>query len=80
MTTLRFRDAGGSPLVGVTVVVTAAPGEITEIGYLTSADGTLKLTVPEPGEYFFTITATDGRPRNASAYLTRSGEIDVTAR
>lgn len=80
MTTIRFRDADGVPLADAIVVVTAAPGEMTDIGYVTAGDGTLALTVTEPGDYAFVVTAANGRPRHATAHLTPDGEIDVTAR
>lgn len=79
MTRIVFRDPNGRALAGAVVAITSAPGEMTDIGYVTDADGAIALTVPTPGSYGFTLTGDDGRQSIASTSLQPDGETHVTA-
>lgn len=79
MTRIVFRDASGSPVAGAVIAVTTAPGEMTDLGYVTGDDGAITLTLPEAGSYGFTLTSADGGMMMASKQLGVDGDFEVTA-
>lgn len=79
MTKIHFVDREGKPLAGAVVAVTSAPGEMTDIGYVTDDEGAIALTVPMPGSYGFTLTGADGSRLIASTQLQSDGQARVTA-
>jgi uncharacterized surface anchored protein len=79
MTRIFFRDRNGSPLAGAVVAITTAPGEMTDLGYVTDDQGSIALTLPAPGSYGFTLTGPDGDLLIASKELQQEGDFTATA-
>jgi uncharacterized cupredoxin-like copper-binding protein len=79
MTRIHFLDHKGKPVAGAVVAITSAPGEMTDIGYVTDDEGGIALTIPIPGSYGFTLTSADGGRLIASTQLQPEGEANVTA-
>lgn len=80
MTTITFHDSAGRPVDGATVAITAPPGEVTDLGYITDETGAIALPVPTPGTYRFALSGADGRRLTATVALTGEGEASVTVR
>lgn len=79
MSRISFRDRDGRPLAGAVVAITAAPGETTDIGYVTDGDGAITVGAPAPGRYGFTLTHADGGRFDGSADLHPERDAEVTA-
>lgn len=79
MTKVYFRDREGNPLAGAVVAITAAPGEMTDIGYVTDDEGGIALTISAPGSYGFTLTGPDGGQLIASTQLQPDVDSRATA-
>lgn len=80
MIRIFFQDENGRPLAGAVVAITAAPAEMTDIGYITDDQGSVALTLPMSGTYRFALTDAAGERTSAKGQLPVSGEARFTAR
>lgn len=79
MTKIQFVDRDGRPVAGAVVAITSAPGEMTDIGYVTDDEGGIALALPVAGRYGFTLTGPDGGRLTASTRLEPDGDARITA-
>jgi hypothetical protein len=79
MTIVRFHDRGGQPVVGAVVVITAAPDEQADLGYVTDEEGAISLSIAMPGTYGFLLTDALGSQLTAHAELSPDADASVRA-
>lgn len=79
MTTIFFRHPDGAPVAGAVVAITSAPGEMTDLGYVTDDDGSIAVSIPASGYYGFTLTAADGKTLVAGNDLLSGRQDQVIA-
>lgn len=80
MTRIFFQDENGRPLAGAVLAITAAPAEMTDLGYITDDQGSVALTLPIAGTYGFALTDAAGERISAKGELPVTGEARLTAR
>lgn len=79
MSKVIFRDAEGRPIAGAAVAITSAPGETTDIGYITDDTGAIVLGAPASGSYGFVLSHSEGGQFQATADLDPGRDAEVTA-
>jgi hypothetical protein len=79
MTRISFRDSQGRPLADAVVAITAAPSEMTDLGYVTDDQGGIALTISVAGTYGFTLTSPGGDRLRFSCELPREGKVTAVA-
>lgn len=80
MTRLVFRDPDGRPVAGAVVSITVAPGEVTDLGYVTDDGGGIAIPFDAAGRYGFTLTRSDGERLTAQGEVQPGSDAEIAAR
>lgn len=80
MTRLVFRDQEGRPVAGAVVSITAAPGEVTDLGYITDDGGGIAIPFDAAGQYGFALTRSDGARLTAEGEVRPGSDAEIAAR
>ena len=79
MTKVLFQDKDGKAVADAVVVITSAPEELPDLGFVTDEVGAISLMVSTAGNYGFMLTDALGGQLTAHTQLLPEGEASVTA-
>lgn len=73
------RDAGGAPVSGAVVSLTAGPVPLPDIATLSADDGSFAVTAPVPGRYQLACNFEDGATLRAQVDIPPDADHEVRA-